>query len=87
MPVAATAAVDGVCRDARDPRGCGPPARWWPDWRRKLTWQLGLLMGGTGGLYFSANAFVPDYLHAIGRPELVAPCLGALNSASCRPRS
>jgi len=53
--------------------------RWWPDWRSPLPWQLGMLLGGTGGLYFSANAFVPDYLHAIGRPELVGPCLSALN--------
>jgi CP family cyanate transporter-like MFS transporter len=51
--------------------------RWWPDWRRALP--LGLLIGGTGGLYFSANSFIPDYLHAIGRPELVGPALSALN--------
>ncbi|MGH7095202.1 MAG: CynX/NimT family MFS transporter [Stellaceae bacterium] len=57
------------------------PIRWWPDWRHRLPWQLGALLGGTGGLYFSANAFIPDYLHAIGRPELVTAALGALNSA------
>ncbi|MGA8402867.1 MAG: MFS transporter [Stellaceae bacterium] len=52
--------------------------RWWPDWRRALP--LGLLLGGTGGLYFSANAFIPDYLHAIGQPGLIGPCLTALNA-------
>jgi CP family cyanate transporter-like MFS transporter len=52
--------------------------RWWPDWRAALP--LGLLLGGTGGLYFSANTFIPDYLHAIGRPGLVGPCLTALNA-------
>ncbi|HKS88189.1 MAG TPA: MFS transporter, partial [Stellaceae bacterium] len=56
------------------------PARWWPEWRSPLPWQLGLLTGGSGGLYFSANAFIPDYLHATGRPELVAAALGALNT-------
>jgi CP family cyanate transporter-like MFS transporter len=51
--------------------------RWWPDWRAALP--LGLLLGGTGGLYFSANTFIPDYLHAIGRPDLVSASLSALN--------
>jgi CP family cyanate transporter-like MFS transporter len=62
---------------ARDRLALTP--RWWPDWRDRRLWQVGFLLGGTGGLYFSANAFIPDYLHAIGRPELVGPCLGALN--------
>jgi CP family cyanate transporter-like MFS transporter len=52
--------------------------RWWPDWREAVP--LGLLLGGTGGMYFSANAFIPDYLHALGRPELVTPALAALNA-------
>ncbi|HML09665.1 MAG TPA: MFS transporter [Stellaceae bacterium] len=52
--------------------------RWWPDWRRALP--LGLLLGGTGGLYFSTNTFIPDYLHAIGQPWLVGPCLTAINA-------
>jgi MFS transporter, CP family, cyanate transporter len=54
-------------------------ARWWPDWRARRTWQLGLMQGGTGGLYFASNAFIPDYFHAIGHPALVGPCLAALN--------
>jgi CP family cyanate transporter-like MFS transporter len=37
------------------------------------------MQGGTGGLYFASNAFIPDYFHAIGRPALVGPCLAALN--------
>jgi CP family cyanate transporter-like MFS transporter len=53
--------------------------RWWPDWRSGLLWRVGMLLGGTGGTYFFANAFIPDYLHAIGQPTLVGPCLGALN--------
>lgn len=79
VPLAATALMIAVAtpHTAR-PKAAAPP-RWWPDWKSRLTWQLGLLMGGTGGLYFSANAFIPDYLHATGRPELVAAALGALN--------
>ena len=42
-------------------------------------WQLGLMQGGTGGLYFASNALIPDYFHAVGHPALVGPCLAALN--------
>jgi CP family cyanate transporter-like MFS transporter len=65
------------------PHVAPPPGRraprWWPDWRNIDTWQLGLMQGGTGGLYFASNAFIPDYLHAAGRPEFVSLCLSALN--------
>jgi CP family cyanate transporter-like MFS transporter len=53
------------------------PVRWWPEWRRALP--LGLMLGGTGGMYFLGNTFIPDYLHAIGRPDLVTASLGMLN--------
>ena len=76
VPVAATALAFALLRhDRRRAVASG----WWPDWRSRQTWRLGLMQGGTGGLYFAANAFIPDYLHAAGRPELVGPCLSALN--------
>jgi MFS transporter, CP family, cyanate transporter len=81
LPVAATAVMlIGIPTPPRPAADRAAPARWWPDWRSPLTWQLGMLMGGTGGLYFSANAFIADYLHAIGRPELVSAALAALNT-------
>ena len=84
VPVAATAGLMALCADGStstaSPSAAVPPSvRWWPDWRRGETWQLGLMLGGTGGLYFASNAFIPDYLHAIGRPDLVTAGLGALN--------
>lgn len=54
--------------------------RWWPDWHDVRTWQLGCMMGGCGALYFGCNAFLPDYLHAIGRPGLLGAGLTALNT-------
>jgi MFS transporter, CP family, cyanate transporter len=81
LPLVATALMVLLLTPHGAPPLAGRPARWWPDWKSPLVWQLGILMGGTGGLYFSANAFIPDYLHAIGRPQLVALCLAALNSA------
>jgi CP family cyanate transporter-like MFS transporter len=63
------------------PRAARPAEtrRWWPDWRSGLIWRLGLMFGGNNATYFAANGFIPDYLHHIGRPELIGPTLSALN--------
>jgi MFS transporter, CP family, cyanate transporter len=58
-----------------------PQVRWWPDWGAPRTWRLGLLLGGNSAVYFGANAFFPDYLHAVGRPALTAAALAAFNAA------
>jgi CP family cyanate transporter-like MFS transporter len=55
------------------------PLRWAPDWRSGLIWRLGLMFGATNATYFSTNAFIPDYLHHLGRPDLIGPALSALN--------
>jgi CP family cyanate transporter-like MFS transporter len=78
-PVAVTAVLLAVATPHVPRPAGGPPRRWWPDWKSPLTWQLGLMSGGSGGLYYSLNTFIPDYLHAVGHPELVAACLAALN--------
>jgi MFS transporter, CP family, cyanate transporter len=52
---------------------------WSPDWRDPQVWRLGLLQGGGSVLYFGCNAFLPDFLHASGRPGLVNATLTALN--------
>jgi MFS transporter, CP family, cyanate transporter len=79
VPVAATALLMALCGSVAPSSAAQAPGRWWPDWRHRETWQLGLMQGGTGGLYFSSNAFIPDYLHSIGRADLVTICLSALN--------
>jgi CP family cyanate transporter-like MFS transporter len=61
------------------PRTHVGPRRWWPDWRSGLIWRLGLMFGGNNATYFAVNGFIPDYLHHIGRPDLVGPTLSALN--------
>jgi CP family cyanate transporter-like MFS transporter len=53
--------------------------RWWPDWRDPLTWQLGIVMGGASGVYFSVNGFLPGYLTGTGRADLITGALAALN--------
>ena len=52
---------------------------WWPDWRSKLLWQGGILLGSVNGVYFCSNAFLPGYLTGAGRPDLISAALTALN--------
>jgi CP family cyanate transporter-like MFS transporter len=54
-------------------------ASWWPDWRNYRLWQLGFLFGSINSIYFSTNAFLPGYLSAAGRPDLIGSALTALN--------
>jgi CP family cyanate transporter-like MFS transporter len=57
------------------------PSRWWPNWKDPLIWRLGVAFGATNTAYFGANAFLPDYLVVIGRPDLTGASLGWLNGA------
>jgi len=82
LPVLLTAAIVAVF--ARSPRSAGTTAptanaRWWPDFRNPLTWQLGIILGCVNAIYFVSNAFLPDFVIAQGRPDLVGPALSALN--------
>src|SRR5215831_6764753 len=56
----------------------GATLRWVPDWRSSLIWRLGLMFGATNATYFATNAFIPDYLHHLGRADLIGPALSAL---------
>ena len=80
VPVLVTAAViaAGTPHSPRRSSAAAPP--WWPDWRDVQTWQVGLILGGGSCIYFAANAFIPDYLHATGAGDLIGPCLTALNA-------
>lgn len=80
IPVAATALVMAIV--ARGvPERADRGERWWPAWRDPRIWQLGMLQGGVSALYFGTNAFIPDYLHALGQSGLIAPALTANNAA------
>jgi MFS transporter, CP family, cyanate transporter len=64
----------------RDPgRHQRAPLRWWPNWRDKQLWRLALCLGCINTGYFATNTFLPDYLHAIGRDDLISISLTALN--------
>jgi len=81
-PVLATALLVILCAPGR---GAAAKAhavarrRWWPDWRDPLIWRLGLILGSVNATYFVTNAFLPDFVTAAGRPDLVSSALTALN--------
>jgi MFS transporter, CP family, cyanate transporter len=53
----------------------------WPDWRDPLIWLLGFTFGSNNALYFSINAFLPEYLVSLGRGDLTAAALGWMNGS------
>jgi MFS transporter, CP family, cyanate transporter len=84
LPLVVTAllifAVRPRVTDGRD-GGEVATRRWWPDWSSRLTWLLGLAFGSNNSIYFTANAFLPDYLAHHGQAGLVAATLASLNGA------
>jgi CP family cyanate transporter-like MFS transporter len=54
--------------------------RWWPDWRNHLIWRLGFMLGTVNAVYFTTNAFLPDYLRGNGQGEWISAALSALNA-------
>ena len=80
LPVLATALLVGAfAPPAPRAAAAGDVRRWWPNWRDPLVWRCGLLLGSVNTIYWSANTFLPDYLHRLGRPDLVGDVLLALN--------
>jgi CP family cyanate transporter-like MFS transporter len=85
IPVLATALLVAICAPrlggAKSDKQAAPIAgrRWWPDWRRPIIWKLGLILGSVNATYFVTNAFLPDYMTAGGRPDLISSALTALN--------
>jgi MFS transporter, CP family, cyanate transporter len=81
LPVFATALLVMACAPRpRNVNGLAAAGRqWWPDWRRPLIWRLGAILGSVNSMYFVTNAFLPDFLTAAGRPDLISSALTAEN--------
>lgn len=66
------------------PRGAAAAApvsrRWWPDWRNHLVWRLGIMLGTVNAIYFTNNAFIPDYLRGHGLGDWISAALTGLNA-------
>ena len=52
-----------------------------PDLRSGRMWRLGILQSSASMVYFGANTFIPDYLHATNQADLVGLALASLNGA------
>jgi CP family cyanate transporter-like MFS transporter len=84
VPVLATALLVALYAPRPDTVKAGTIGvhrRWWPDWRSPLIWRIGLILGSVNTSYFVVNAFLPDYVIASGRPDLVSAALAAINIA------
>lgn len=81
LPVLATVALVLLLTPHRPIRPDLSGRRWWPDFRDLRIWRVGLVMGFASAAYFGTNAFLPDFVHAAGRPDLKDPSLTALNAA------
>jgi len=78
LPVLAIAVLVALRAPRIDPKFV-QRVRWWPDWRSGLIWQLGLMFGSVTSMYFTSNGFLPIYLSSIGRSDMIAGALTALN--------
>src|SRR4051794_21905841 len=79
IPVLLIAAVVMLLRPAAAKVEVRVPPRWWPNWHDPLLWKLGLTFGTVNAMYFAGNAFLPDYLTTLNRPDLISGTLTALN--------
>jgi CP family cyanate transporter-like MFS transporter len=62
------------------PNGVATRRRWWPDWGSSLIWRLGLMLGTVNAMYFTTNAFLPDYLRSHGEGAWISAALTGLNA-------
>ncbi len=79
VPVIAIAAIVMLFAPRAEKPMTATPRRWWPNWRDKRLWRLALCLGCINTCYFATYTFLPDYLHAVGRPDLISAALTALN--------
>lgn len=53
----------------------------WPNWRNGQLWVLGVALGTNNALFYAANGFVPDYLTATGRGDMIGLTLAWMNGS------
>ena len=80
-PVAIIALLVLALAPRAQARGAGPATRrrWWPDWGSPLIWRLGIMLGTVNAMYFTTNAFLPDYLASHGEGAWISAALTGLN--------
>jgi len=79
VPVAAIAILVLALAPRQDGGAQTVRRRWWPDWGSSLIWRLGIMLGTVNAMYFTANAFLPDYLTSHGQGGWISAALTGLN--------
>ncbi|HEX4410327.1 MAG TPA: MFS transporter [Xanthobacteraceae bacterium] len=80
VPVLLTAMLVAALALRRNSSGTATAnRRWWPDWNNPTIWRLGFLLGSVNAMYFVSNAFLPDFVTAAGRSDLISSVLTAIN--------
>jgi MFS transporter, CP family, cyanate transporter len=79
IPVLITAALIAVATPAEHHPVGVPRIQGMPDWRNSRMWRMGIFQSAASMIYFGANTFIPDYLHATNQAELVGLALASLN--------
>lgn len=68
-----------VTRDSPETKTHG--VLWQPPWGNGTMWKIGIIFASTAGTFFGVNAFIPEYLMASGRGNVIALALTAINVA------
>ncbi|MBV9598534.1 MAG: MFS transporter [Chloroflexi bacterium] len=79
IPVLITAALLAVLTPHEPPARDLPRPPGMPDWRNSRMWRIGIFQSAASMIYFGANTFIPDYLHATNQADLVGLALTSLN--------
>jgi CP family cyanate transporter-like MFS transporter len=78
-PVFVIALVTLLLAPRQAANGPAQNRRWWPDWRNLLIWRLGIMLGTSNAIYFTTNAFLPDYMRSHGQGAWLSAALTGLN--------
>ncbi len=70
------ACITLLSRPSGRPRDSG---RWMPQLNKPLVWQLGILLGASGAMFFGTNAYMGSILTARGEGELLPVALAIFN--------
>ena len=81
VPVLITAALVALATPHVTSQAGVQPRHGMPEWASSRMWRLGVFQSSASMVYFGANTFIPDYLHATSHADLVGPALAALNGA------
>ena len=79
VPVLITAVLVALFTPSEASHADGPRPPGLPDWRDRRMWRMGIFQSAASMVYFGANTFIPDYLHATNQADLVGLALASLN--------